>query len=307
MSNEIIVTEPADLGFITPVIPVPTVPEESKADRKRRLAREWSARNPEKMREKWLRRVAKDPEKIKQKNRSYNELNKELVAAKKKAARSTPEAKEKERIRRKAYYEANKAKEAAKMAAWYQENRDKQIAYAKEYASRPAVAEAIKAKRKDYCAKNRDRRSAWFKKWYLANRDYLRQYVRNKIDSDPDFYRKQWEWRKKCPKRRAEIAVRARLRDLMSKRKIYGKRAETHVLIGCSLDALVAHLESQFKPGMNWSNYTFKGWHIDHKKPCALFDLSDPEQQKQCFHYTNLQPLWWWENLAKSDKYDGPV
>ena len=35
--------------------------------------------------------------------------------------------------------------------------------------------------------------------------------------------------------------------------------------------------------------------------PCASFDLTDPEQQRQCFHYTNLQPLWAADNIRKSD------
>ena len=47
----------------------------------------------------------------------------------------------------------------------------------------------------------------------------------------------------------------------------------------------------------------FRGWHIDHIKPCASFDLTDPKQQQQCFHYSNLQPLWWYDNLSKGDKY----
>lgn len=73
-------------------------------------------------------------------------------------------------------------------------------------------------------------------------------------------------------------------------------------LIGCSPQELRTHLESKFSPGMSWDNYGREGWHIDHIRPCASFDLSDPEQQKQCFHYTNLQPLWAKENLSKGGR-----
>jgi hypothetical protein len=67
---------------------------------------------------------------------------------------------------------------------------------------------------------------------------------------------------------------------------------------------LFKHLESKFTEGMSWSNYGYKGWHVDHIKPCASFDLSDPEEQKKCFHYTNLQPLWWYDNFKKGAKLD---
>lgn len=62
-------------------------------------------------------------------------------------------------------------------------------------------------------------------------------------------------------------------------------------------------MQLQFKDGMNWGNYNYNGWHIDHIKPCALFDLSKEEEQKKCFHYTNLQPLWGIDNLKKGDRY----
>ena len=53
---------------------------------------------------------------------------------------------------------------------------------------------------------------------------------------------------------------------------------------------------------MSWNNYGFDTWHIDHIIPCDKFDLTDPKQQEQCFHYTNLQPLWAIENWQKANK-----
>ena len=73
-------------------------------------------------------------------------------------------------------------------------------------------------------------------------------------------------------------------------------------LIGCEPSELREHIEQQFQPGMTWDNHSIDGWHIDHILPCSSFDLTDKEQQKKCFHYTNLQPLWAKDNLSKSDK-----
>ncbi len=74
----------------------------------------------------------------------------------------------------------------------------------------------------------------------------------------------------------------------------------TAQLIGCSIPELMAHLEKQFLPDMTWENRSH--WHIDHKRPCASFDLTDPQQQRICFHYTNLRPLWAVDNIRKSAK-----
>lgn len=95
--------------------------------------------------------------------------------------------------------------------------------------------------------------------------------------------------------------LRVRLKDALSGKT---KSAQTRELIGCSLEHLKLHLEKQFLPGMTWVNYG-PVWHVDHIKPCAIFDLTDPEQQKSCFHWTNLQPLFAVENLKKGDKYVG--
>jgi hypothetical protein len=69
--------------------------------------------------------------------------------------------------------------------------------------------------------------------------------------------------------------------------------------LGCSIEELKLHLESKFDDKMAWSNYGRFGWHIDHREPLTGFDLSDPDQLKDACHYTNLQPLWWRENIIK--------
>lgn len=84
---------------------------------------------------------------------------------------------------------------------------------------------------------------------------------------------------------------------------VNGKRkmSSTFDLIGCTPEFLKDYLKSKFSTGMSWDNYGYEGWHIDHILPCSSFDLTDPEQQKKCFHYTNLQPLWAKDNMSKGD------
>jgi len=71
-------------------------------------------------------------------------------------------------------------------------------------------------------------------------------------------------------------------------------------LSGCTTNQLRQHLEAQFCKRMSWVNYG-KAWHIDHIIPCAAFDLTDPRQQLQCFHFSNLRPMWARANLRKAD------
>ena len=104
----------------------------------------------------------------------------------------------------------------------------------------------------------------------------------------------------KDPQWRAVMNLRRRMSFVLA-----GKRKAAHSiqLLGCTRDELRAHLERQFTAGMTWDNYGVKGWHIDHRKPCAVFDLTNPKHQRECFHYTNLQPLWAVDNLSKGDTY----
>ena len=117
---------------------------------------------------------------------------------------------------------------------------------------------------------------------------------------------------KKSVARRAlkrKIDPHTKIRDNLSlrmrlalKEQNLTKRNTTADLVGCSIPFLKEYLEKKFKKGMTWKNQGRFGWHIDHIVPCSKFDLSDPDQQKKCFNYKNLQPLWAKENILKSNK-----
>jgi len=125
------------------------------------------------------------------------------------------------------------------------------------------------------------------KKWLAENKDYAREYHNNY-----------------CNQRRAEDIEFRILTNLRTRivKVLNGnsKSKSTLKLVGCSLQVLRQHLEAQFLPDMSWDNYG--EWHIDHIIPCDSFDLTKKSAQYQCFHYTNLQPLWEEDNLKKSNK-----
>lgn len=88
------------------------------------------------------------------------------------------------------------------------------------------------------------------------------------------------------------------------RRRSFSATALAKQVLGCTLDQLGAYLALRFKDGMSWENHGTH-WHIDHIRPVASFDLSDPEQLKACFHHSNLQPLLVRDNLSKSSFWEG--
>ena len=80
------------------------------------------------------------------------------------------------------------------------------------------------------------------------------------------------------------------------------KKCHTMEYVGCTIEELRIHLEKQFEEGMTWEN--IGEWHIDHRRPCASFNLSGEEEKHKCFHFTNLQPLWGLDNLSKGASYN---
>lgn len=135
------------------------------------------------------------------------------------------------------------------------------------------------------------------------NKDYFIKYHSNLERKKKNNIRRQ-ERLKTDINYKIKQNLRSRLSNSLRAQNILSKSCHTIDLLGCNVTYLKQHIESKFQPGMSWNNYGFGDdkWHIDHIKPCASFDLTDPEQQKQCFHYTNLQPLWQFQNLSKNKK-----
>ena len=150
---------------------------------------------------------------------------------------------------------------------------------------------------KDFQSKNptrakRDKspKAKEYRKQYIAeNKDWWRKYEREYRSS-----RKQEDMFFKI-----KSNLSSRLSDLI-KNRIIGQR--TVELLGCDKDTFLQHLESQFTEGMTWENYGLKGWHVDHIMPISSYDLTNEDEVKKACHYTNLQPLWWQDNLEKGDK-----
>jgi len=165
----------------------------------------------------------------------------------------------------------------------YIKNRDKEIQYAKEY--RETHKEEMKEKRFADYEVNKSKLLKRHREWSKNNREKINQYVINKRIKDINF--------------RLTGSLRNRVRKAV---KGINKSKSTMELIGCSIEYLKQYLEKLFISGMNWENYNYRGWHIDHKKPCASFDLSKPSEQHKCFHYTNLQPMWREDNQKKGSK-----
>jgi hypothetical protein len=156
-----------------------------------------------------------------------------------------------------------KRKEYRKTTAWK--------SYIKEYRQ----SEHYKNQQKEYREKHKEERR-------ISNAAWMREY-------------------RKIPQNGIKSNLRTRINYALNAQNAT-KQFSTMELLGCTIVFLKDYLEFNFKEGMSWDNHTVCGWHIDHIIPCDAFDLTDPEQQKQCFHYTNLQPLWWYENLAKGAK-----
>lgn len=185
----------------------------------------------------------------------------------------------------KKWKENNKDKVSKTRKEWKEKNEEKIKKYEKEYSlinkEKKSLyylknKEKFKEYRKEYYLNNKEKIKEKNKEWLINNKEKRKKYIRNYIPTD-----------------NAKLAKAIHKGVMQTIKRYNAKKSDsTMKLVGCSMNNFRKYIESKFTQGMTWENRGNNGWHLDHIRPCSSFDLSDPEQQKICFHYTNLQPLW---------------
>lgn len=159
-----------------------------------------------------------------------------------------------------------------------------------EFSRRPERACGTRSRCKE-CERPR------YRNWCANNRELAREQGRR-------YYRGKGKLRlTNLRKNSLNYKILDNLRRRINKAVRNGSKSQSTVrLLGCSLTEFRMYLESKFDVGMSWENYGKFGWHIDHIMPCAVFDLSRPDHQKRCFHFSNMQPMWAADNIRKHAK-----
>jgi hypothetical protein len=188
------------------------------------------------------------------------------------------------------YREKNKEEINRKQNKYYKENKEEISQCVKKY--RKQNREKINKHNKEYRLRNKEKLKKRRKKYLEENRKKVNK--------------RQNECRKEKRKNDIIFKLSCNLRGSIHRAIKYGYKTEsTQELLGCTWEEVLIYIESLFLPGMTWENWTNDGWHLDHIRPVASFDLTDPEQQKLCCHYTNLRPIWAEENYCKSSWWNG--
>lgn len=215
--------------------------------------------------------------------REYYQSNKTKILHSKKKYRQENTTLLQERDKQ--FYVDHKKEKLEYRHNYYQENKEqvKQDSIDREYSKkyREANAEEVKSYNKEYG------------KDYRANnkekiRAKERKYEKNRRKNDPSF--------------RLRKNISRAINFQLSKIGLV-KLTTCMKYVSFSVNELVAHLEKQFEPWMNWQNqgkYNLKTWadndsatwtwQIDHVIPQSSFDFADKEEIKKCWNLSNLRP-----------------
>lgn len=213
---------------------------------------------------------------------------------------------------------ANKIKAANQR--YYQKNKKIIDEKAKAYAL--ANPDKVRSIRKKSEAKNKEKRKEQRKQRYILEPGFNKEYQKNYYSKEENREKRRIRERARFKKNSKEISKRkwqqrqARFEKNVGAKITHNLRASfCHAvkfdykiksvlkLLGCSISEFKNYIESQFTIGMTWENWGLgmDKWNLDHVIPTSSFDMTIEEDQKKCWHYSNFQPLWQRDNIAKSD------
>jgi len=216
-----------------------------------------------------------NPDKVKCYYRSYYDENKDRIAQ----MRAQPENRAKIIEANRKWKLENKDRAKELMRLWYDKNKHK-----------PEYKEKIRAAFKRYYARHKQRLQIEARSKSKKRMPKILEYQKYRRKTDINF----------AIKDRVRASINRALRNSGTH-----KIERTMQLVGCSIEALKAHIESQFTNGQSWENRN--EWHIDHHVPIAAFDLNVVEEKLIAFNWKNLRPLPCQENHIKGDTIPNPL
>ena len=156
--------------------------------------------------------------------------------------------------------------------------------------------------------RNRDRDRAYDRMWEKKNYKKYRKRVNKYTRSSEKAKATQAKYMGK-PINKLRVNIGNRM-----KAKIGDNNINCEELLGCSWGFLVKYIEEQFEKqtakydvnkytgeAMSWDNYGAGDncFHVDHIKPYNEYDMNNLDERKMVCVYTNLHPLWSYDNVLK--------
>jgi hypothetical protein len=159
----------------------------------------------------------------------------------------------------------------------------------------------------DWKARNREKNNAYNKEYKKENKEAISEYNKKyNIDNRAEIQKRSTATHARLKKENPSFKMACTLRNrilVALKRTNAVKVDKTKILLGCSMEFFREWFKYCFTKEMTFENHG-SIWHIDHTVPCSKFDLEKEEEQRKCFHWTNMKPMLARENMSKNNKID---
>lgn len=178
---------------------------------------------------------------------------------------------------------------------WKSLNPGHQEQYQKENAEQLAI------QKKDYRQRNKESIAAYNAQWVKLNPDYHHKWDENNRESRRTSVNKYHTTRRANDVGfRISSNISRSIRYSLSPANVKKGNRRWESLVGYDRHELKSHIERQFEPSMDWSNWG--EWHIDHITPIIDFNIKEAGDSEfmACWSLGNLRPLWAEENVRKS-------